>query len=132
MSFKVGIGSLGETVFFSGGTLYPSANYDVMWFFNFFVKFWSFFPGLQPLQLSLLVKLFNYQYLYSQFAKGIGFYQPFRHFSSFIVRLHHINYFPGCLFHSVNREFRLIGFVLWDYLFSVHSKFSEKLTFLTL
>ena len=50
MSFKVGIGSLGETVFFSGGPLYPSANYDVMWFLNFFVKFWSFFPGLQPLQ----------------------------------------------------------------------------------
>ena len=27
MSFQVGIGCLGETVFFSGGTLYPSANY---------------------------------------------------------------------------------------------------------
>ena len=29
MSFQVGIGSLGETVFFSGGTLYSSANYAV-------------------------------------------------------------------------------------------------------
>ena len=28
MSFQVGIGSLGGTVF-SGGTLYPSANYGV-------------------------------------------------------------------------------------------------------
>ena len=28
MSFQVGIGSLSGTVFFSGGTLYPSANYD--------------------------------------------------------------------------------------------------------
>ena len=27
MSFQVEIGSLGGTVFFSGGTLYPSANY---------------------------------------------------------------------------------------------------------
>ena len=27
MSFQVGIDSLGGTVFFSGGTLYPSANY---------------------------------------------------------------------------------------------------------
>ena len=27
MSFQVGIGSLGGAVFFSGETLYPSANY---------------------------------------------------------------------------------------------------------
>ena len=29
MSFQVGIGSLGGTMFFQVGTLYPSANYDV-------------------------------------------------------------------------------------------------------
>ena len=28
MSFQVEIGSLDGTVFFSGGTLYPSANYE--------------------------------------------------------------------------------------------------------
>ena len=31
MSFQVGVGSLGGTVFFSGGTLYSSANYEVTW-----------------------------------------------------------------------------------------------------
>ena len=30
MSFQVGIGSLGGTVFFSRGTLYPSVNYGVL------------------------------------------------------------------------------------------------------
>ena len=29
MSFQVGIGVLGGTVFFSSGTLYPSVNYGV-------------------------------------------------------------------------------------------------------
>ena len=30
MSFQVEIGSLVETVFFSGETLYPSANYEIL------------------------------------------------------------------------------------------------------
>ena len=38
MSFQVGIGSLGGTVFFSGGTLYPSVNYGNLLLIYFFAK----------------------------------------------------------------------------------------------
>ena len=31
MSFQVGIDSLGGDYVFSGGTLYPSANYEFIW-----------------------------------------------------------------------------------------------------
>ena len=38
MSFEVKIGSLGGTVFFSGGNLYPSLNYGLLAYLHLFVR----------------------------------------------------------------------------------------------
>ena len=49
MSFQVGIGSLGGTVFFSGGTLYPSANYE-----GFKIKWLASLPHIFNEEVSWL------------------------------------------------------------------------------
>ena len=46
MSFQVGIDSIGGTVFFSGWTLYPSANYDSFLKMIWFIFFMSFLVSL--------------------------------------------------------------------------------------
>ena len=40
MSFQVGIGSLGGTVFFSGGTLHPSVNYGLKCMMSLLDPWW--------------------------------------------------------------------------------------------